>query len=100
MKFRFITFSDSCYKEERMLRWEVLEKPLGISPVFECSLEEKKSFHLIAVDENQLVGCVLCYPESDTEGKIFDLVVGDQKKGFARQMVSKLEDFLQRKGIG
>lgn len=101
MKFKFITLSDPYYKDERMLRWEVLEKPQGIPPDFIKSSLEEKSFHLIALENKQLVGCVLCHLQSTTEGKIYDLVLGNEggAKGFGRKLMGKLEEFLQQKGL-
>lgn len=99
MKFKFITLSDPHYKDARMLRWEVLEKPLGIPPSFELSLEEKSSIHLVALDKNSIVACVLCHRQSDKEGKIFDFVLSEEGKGLGRKMMHKLEEFLQRQGL-
>jgi len=99
MKFKFITLSDPYYKDARMLRWEVLEKPMGIPPGFELSPEEKTSIQLIALIKDHVVGCVLCHPQSETEGKVFDFVLTEEGKGFGRKMLSKLEEYLQRKGL-
>ena len=101
MKFKFITLSDPYYRDELMLRWEMVEKPKGLPPGFEISGEEKESFHLIAVEKKQLVGCVVCHPQSQTEGKIYHLALSEEYRGqpFSRQMLSKMEDFLIHKGI-
>ena len=96
MKFKFINLLDPYYKEERMLRWEALEKPYGIPPGFKPDLEEKNCIHLIALDDKKLVGCVVCNPLS---GKIFDCVIEDAKEGFARKMIQTLEEALQKKGL-
>lgn len=99
MKFRFITLSDPYYKDARMLRWEALEKPMGIPPEVVLSTEEKTSIQLVALEKNHIVGCVLCHPQSEKEGKVFDFVLSKEGRGFGRQMMSKLEEFLQRKGL-
>ena len=101
MKFKFITLSDPYYYDERMLRWEAIEKPKGLAPGSEKCEEEGKSFHLIALEAKQLVGCVLCYPESKTHGKIFHLALSNEYKGkpFGRQMFARLEEFLSEKGF-
>jgi predicted GNAT family N-acyltransferase len=101
MKFKFITLSDPYYRDELMLRWEMVEKPKGLPPGFEISGEEKESFHLIALEKKQLVGCVVCHPQSQTEGKIFHLALSEEYRGqpFSRQMLSTMEDFLIHKGI-
>ncbi len=96
MKFKFINLLDPYYKEERMLRWEALEKPYGLPPGFKPDLEEKNCMHLIALDNTGLVGCIVCNP---SEGKIFDCVIEDSKEGFARKMIHKMEEALQKKGL-
>ena len=40
MKFKLITSDGPEYHAERMLRWEVLAKPLGIPPDLEAAPEE------------------------------------------------------------
>jgi N-acetylglutamate synthase-like GNAT family acetyltransferase len=101
VKFRFIKLSDPYYKSERMLRWEVLEKPLGIPPDFSSSFQEEKSFHLIAIEKKEIVGCVLCHPLSATEGEIYDFVCSCEgvDRSFGRKMLSRLEEFLLQKGL-
>jgi N-acetylglutamate synthase-like GNAT family acetyltransferase len=99
MKFKFINQQDPYYQEERFLRWEALEKPLGIPPDFQSTPEEKNSIHLVAINKNKIVGCVLCYPISKEEGRIFDCVIEDEKGGFARQMMHKLEEGLKKRGL-
>jgi N-acetylglutamate synthase-like GNAT family acetyltransferase len=104
MKFKFITPSDPYYKDEQMLRWEVLKKPQGIPPQYIDVMQENKSFHLIAIENKQIVGCVLCHQQGLAEGKIYDLVLDNPydlptEKGFGRKMLHRLEDFLQQKGL-
>lgn len=99
MKFKFITLSDPYYKDARMLRWEALEKPMGIPPEVALSPEDKANIQLVALEKNHIVGCVLCYPQSEKEGKVFDFVLSKEGRGFGRQMMSKLEELLQRKGL-
>ncbi|MES2199944.1 MAG: GNAT family N-acetyltransferase [Chlamydiota bacterium] len=99
MKFKFITRSDPYYKDARMLRWEALEKPMGIPPEVVLSPEDKTSIQLVALEKDHIVGCVLCHPQSEKEGKVFDFVLTKEGRGFGRQMMSKLEELLQRKGL-
>lgn len=101
MRFKFIGLSDPYYQDELMLRWEAIEKPRGLPPGSERSHEEKESIHLVAIEKNQLVGCVVCHPQSETEGKIFHLAFSEEYKGkpFSRQLLSALEEFLMNKGI-
>jgi len=101
MRFKFISLSDPYYRDELMLRWEVDEKPKGLPPGLETPSEEKESFHLIALEKKDLVGCIVCHPQSQTEGKIFHITLSDEYKGksFSRKMLSTMEEFLVDKGI-
>lgn len=102
MKFKFIQLSDPYYRDERMLRWEVTQKPKGFPPGAEEVSDEKGSFHLIAIDNKKLVGCIVCKVSSEMQGEISQLAFSQEYKGkpFGRQMLLALEEFLSKKGIG
>jgi N-acetylglutamate synthase-like GNAT family acetyltransferase len=101
MKFKLITPKAPEYEAERMLRWEVLSKPLGMPPGSEVLPEEMQSMHLIAIDGKRLVGCVCFHPDSDTNGRIFEMAVSEeyQGRGFGRQLLHTMERMLVQKGI-
>ena len=101
MKFKLITPKAPEYEAERMLRWEVLSKPLGMPPGSEEIPEEMQSMHLIALDGKRLVGCVCFHPEDETKGRIFEMAVSEeyQGKGFGRQLLHTMERMLVQKGI-
>jgi N-acetylglutamate synthase-like GNAT family acetyltransferase len=101
MKFKIITPDAPEYQAERMLRWEVLAKPLGMPPGSEIFPEEMQSLHLIALDGKRIVGCVCFYPESDTNGRISEMAVSEeyQGQGFGRQLLHTLERMLVQRGI-
>jgi len=101
MKFKIITPDAPEYQEERMLRWEVLSKPLGIPPESETFPEELQSLHLIALEGKRIVGCVCFHPESDKNGRIFEMAVSEEYQGrsFGRQLLHKLERILAQRGI-
>jgi N-acetylglutamate synthase-like GNAT family acetyltransferase len=101
MKFKLITPDSPEYHSERMLRWEVLAKPLGIPPESEAAPEELNSLHLIALDGKRLVGCVCFCPESSTNGRIFEMAVSEeyQGRGFGRQLLHALERMLVQRGV-
>jgi ribosomal protein S18 acetylase RimI-like enzyme len=101
MKFRFISNTDPEYSKELMLRWEVLNKPLGLPPGSELSPQEEDSLHLIALDGKKVVGCILFYPESETKGRLHQVALSEtyQGKGFGRKMMATLEQKLNKKGI-
>ncbi len=101
MQFKVISLSDPYYRDELMLRWEAIEKPKGLPPGSERLREEREGFHFVAIEKKQLVGCIVCHPQSASEGKIFHLAFSEEYKGrpFSRQMLGALEEFLMDKGI-
>lgn len=101
MKFRLITTGDSTYLKEKLLRWEVLNKPLGLPPGSEVFPEEEESLHLVALEKRQVIGCVLFHPESKESGRLYQLAVSQEYRGqgFGRQMVTALEKELVKRGV-
>ncbi len=101
IKFRFIAPNGPDYAAERMLRWEVLRKPLGMPPGSEKLPEEDQSFHLIASIGKKIVGCVCFFPETETNGRIFQMAVSEeyQGRGLGRQLFQTLERSLIKQGV-
>jgi len=101
MKFKFITPSHASYRDELMLRWEVLRKPLGMPPGSEVLPEEMECLHLIAIEDKKLVGCVLFHPESEHSGRVLQLALSEEYrgKGGGRKLVSNLEQALAKRGV-
>ena len=101
MKFKFITPSHAYYRDELMLRWEVLRKPLGMPPGSEVLPEEMECVHLIAMDHKKIIGCVLFHPETTHSGRVVQLALSEEfrGKGCGRQLITTLEQSLSKKGI-
>ena len=101
MKLKFITPSHAYYREELMLRWEVLRKPLGMPPGSEVTAEEMECIHLLAMDEKKIVGCILFHPESDNVGCIVQMALSEEYrgKGCGRKLMQMLEQHLAKKGM-
>ena len=101
MKFKIITPDAPEYQAERMLRWEVLAKPLGLPPGSEVLPEEMQSLHLVALDGKRIVGCVCFHLESNTNGRIFEMAISEeyQGKGFGRQLLHTLEQMLIQRDV-
>jgi ribosomal protein S18 acetylase RimI-like enzyme len=100
MKFKFITPAHAYYRDELMLRWEVLRKPLGMPPGSEVIPEEMECIHLLALDEKKIVGCVLFHPESDHLGRIVQVALSEdyRGKGCGRKLLQMLEQHVAKKG--
>jgi N-acetylglutamate synthase-like GNAT family acetyltransferase len=101
MKFKFIKSQDPEYGAERMLRWEVLRKPLGMPPGSEALEQDTTSLHLIALQDKKLIGCVCFLPETKTQGRIYQMAVSQEYrgKGFGRRLISTLEEALAKQGF-
>lgn len=102
MKFFFITPGGPEYHEEKMLRWEVLGKSLGLSPEMIIPQDDAKSLHFVAKDKKKIVGCI-CFSRDEllTRGKISQMAISEEYQGqaFGRQLLSHLERSLADKGI-
>jgi len=101
IRFRFISPSGPDYAAERMLRWEVLRKPLGMPPGSEIFSQEDQSLHLIASVQRKIVGSVCFFPETTTNGCLSQMAISEEYrgKGFGRQLIQALERSLIRKGV-
>lgn len=99
-KFKFIKTTDPEYSAERMLRWEVLRKPMGLPPGSEFSPEDPESLHLVALENKSLIGCILFHPESKHQGRVFQLALAEdyRGRGFGRKLIHALEEFLVKNG--
>lgn len=101
MRFKFIDSKGSEYEKERMLRWEVLLKPLGLPPGSEGLPRDEDCLHLIAIENKKVIGCICFSAESKTLGEIFHMAVSEeyQGKGFGRKLMHTMENALFEKGV-
>lgn len=99
MKFRFIRYGDPDYQKARMLRWEMLSKPLGLPPEL-MTPNEEQGIHLLAIEKNQVVGSVLFCPEGKHSGRLHGLAISDEYRGrrFGRKILACMEQTLRRHG--
>lgn len=100
MNFKFIKTSDPEYALERELRNEVLRKPLGFPPGAEVFPFEDESYHLIAIDEGKVVGCLLFRPEGRT-GRLYQMAVDEKYRGrgVGKNLVEIIENKLTSEGF-
>ena len=99
MEFVWIDTKHPLYQSERKLRFELLYRPFGFFELEELPTEDQ-SLHLVALMDNQVVGCVLFHPEGDT-GRMHQLAVSSehQARGVGTQLVQVLEKRLQEDGF-
>jgi ribosomal protein S18 acetylase RimI-like enzyme len=98
--YKFIKTTDREYIEERYLRAKVLREPLGLPKGCEVFPFEKEAYHLVAIDQNKVVGCVMFNPEGKS-GRLLQMAVFEeyQGKGVGTTLVKKLEEYLAKKGF-
>lgn len=92
--------SHSLYSGELELRFRVLREPLGQSRAQVLFPFEKESLHLVAVRENEVVGCLVFHPESDVEGRLLQMAVQPslQGQGVGRSLMQHMEQVLHERG--
>jgi predicted GNAT family N-acyltransferase len=102
MKLAFITPQDARYADELELRFRVLREPIGHPRTAVTFPFEKESLHLVAVDDDRVIGCVLFHPESEHSGRLYQMAVasGLQKAGVGTKLVRRLEDEVRGRGFG
>lgn len=101
MKFKWITINNIEYSSARMLRWEMLHKPLGLAPETEEVPEGIYGLHLVALDSKKVVGSVSFFPENEIMGRMYQMVMSEEYRGrgFGRKLLYTLEKGLEKKGI-
>lgn len=100
ISFAFITTASPAYEQERALRAKVLREPLGMPPGTEIFPFEDEALHLVALDGDEVVGCVMFKPEGTT-GRMLQMAVAQdhQRNGIGTELVRHLEERLRREGF-
>lgn len=100
IQLRFISTEDPEYAKECRLRAKILREPLGMSQGAELFPFEREAFHLVAMDGDQVVGCLMFRPEGKT-GRLLQMAIAKdyQKQGIGRRLVWTLESRLARDGF-
>ena len=97
-----IDMNHPLYQEERLLRNEVLLRPIGI-PDFGWEQHDDLAWHFVAIKDQEVIGCVLLVP-MDSEGKNAQLTQmavksNAQGKGVGKLLVQQLIDFSDKNGL-
>ena len=89
------------YDAERALRWEVLRRPLGHARGTERFDFEDEALHLVAVEDGEVVGCVLFHADGTGGGRLFQMAVREDRQGtgLGARLVRHLEDRLRQDGV-
>ena len=82
------------------LRFRILREPLGLPPGSEWYEFEEDCVHLIAVEGQAVVGCVLFHPDGEGGGRLLQMAVEEhlQGQGIGRILVERLEREIARDG--
>jgi ribosomal protein S18 acetylase RimI-like enzyme len=101
VELRWVEPSSALHQAELELRWRVLRAPLGHPREATRFHFEDESLHLVALDGEALVGCVLFHPEEDQGGRLFQMAVepARQGQGIGLRLVRTLEAELARRGF-
>ena len=97
----FLERDDPRLESERELRFRVLREPLGFSRADVVVDGEETSLHLVALDDDRVVGCVLLTPKSPRLGKLRQMAVDPSRQGtgLGRALVLHLERELRARGF-
>lgn len=100
MEFKFIDIEDPLYEKERKLRSKVLREDLGFPPGAEVFPFEDKSLHLVAVEDDEVIGCAAFHPEEKT-GRLYQMAVYEKYRGngIGRRLVARMEGHLKEEGF-
>ncbi|WP_434346491.1 GNAT family N-acetyltransferase [Myxococcus virescens] len=99
--FAFIHPAHPLYAGELELRFRVLREPLGFTRDDVAFPFEAQSLHLVAHQEEGVLGCVLFNPEDAHGGRLFQMAVAShlQGQGLGARLVRTLEAELVRRGF-
>jgi len=88
------------YREVWQLREDVLRKPLGLSLKDEDLSADFEDIILIALGDNNVVGCVMLHPLHDGIIKLRQMAVAEllQQKGVGRLLVQAAETTAKKQG--
>ena len=97
-----LNMKDPLYQKERELRNKVLLRPIGIED-FGWEMHDAKSWHFAAMDDGDLIGCVLLVPlnEPCSKAQLIQMAVDTawQGKGVGKLLVKTLISFARSQGI-
>ena len=100
MELVWISTEDPRYQAERALRNRVLLHPIG-QPDGAWEHRDLDARHLVALNEERVVGCTLLLQHSSTKAQLMQMAVDDtsQKSGIGRALVITLLERAKRIGV-
>ena len=103
IRFQTVEPESELHRLERVLRYEVLRKPLGMAPGTERFPFENEAIHGVAVDgKGQVVACTMLFPlpERSGVGRLMQVAVREdhRRRGLGARMVRFMEGEAKRIG--
>lgn len=102
IEIKQITTEDSFYQKERELRNAVLLRPIGL-PDGAWEMNDNKSWHFVAVENSDVISCVLLKPVNENPGtaQLLQMAVAAsaQGKGIGKMLIKALLDFCSQNNI-
>lgn len=100
MIIRQVPFASPFYRQSLKLREEILRKPIGMVLRDKDVASDDAEFHIVALDGEEMIGCVLLRPLSADHIKLRQMAVADgqQGKGVGAALVKFAENFAKDKG--
>jgi len=101
IEYRFVSPSDTLFPQAQLLRWQILREPLGIAYRADMDDYEPGKQHLIAVEQDRVIGycCVILRPDG---AQIRCMAVDEtmRGRGVGREMALKLIERSRQAGAG
>ena len=100
IELKLVKRGSELHTGELDIRYRLLRKPLGMKLGSEVFQYEDECLHVVAIESDRVVGCVVFHPHDETSGRLLQMAVVEkhQKGGIGRQLVRFLEKNLLEKG--
>ena len=97
-----ISTKDPRYQSERQLRNRILLRPIGM-PDHAWEMNDEKSWHFLAIENDNVIGCVVLFPLDDEKQKaqLMQMAVesDQQGKGIGKLLVNELLSFCRSQNM-
>lgn len=101
MKIFETPYKSDLYQQALALRVKVLRQPLGLKYSPEQLAEEATDIHVVAVEDDKVIGTILLRKESDTVLKMRQFAVAPERQGegIGSEIVTYCEDYALSHGF-
>ncbi|SDC21726.1 GNAT family N-acetyltransferase [Niabella drilacis] len=88
------------YKQEQDLRNRILLRPIGL-PDHGWEMDDHKAWHFVAVENEQVIGCVILVPLEEGQSQLKQMAVETmfQSKGIGRLLITALLRFAKKQQL-